>query len=94
MTIRLILVLTLLASTSNAADMQPAPLPESSQGETITRTPSIRPIPIARTFRFVPQTDITTEELAQLNPYLSGKPLYDEDLKALGTATRHLRVVE
>ena len=84
-----ILVLGLLAGPSNAADTQPAPAPEVTGGE--TRSPSIRTVPLARTFRFQPATDVTADELARLEPYLRGKPLYDEDWEALGTATRHLR---
>ena len=90
----MISMLSLLASTSNAADTQPAQMPADTSGETISRTPSIRTIPVARTFRFEPQLDITTDELAQLTPYLSGKPLYDADQKALGSAMRHLKEVK
>ena len=85
-------ILTLgLLGVSGVAQPQPLPAPADTERETISRTPSIRTIPAARTFRFVPQTDITTEELARLEPYLNGKPLYDEDQKALGTAMRHLK---
>jgi hypothetical protein len=83
------LIFALLASAGNAAGTQPAP-----DGETLRLTPSIRPIlPSAHTFRFEPRADITTEELDLLGPYLKGKPLYDEDQKALGSAMRHLREV-
>jgi hypothetical protein len=82
------LIFALLASAGNAAETQPA-----TDGETLRLTPSIRPIPSARTFRFEPRADITTEELDLLGPYLKGKPLYDEDQKALGSAMRHLREV-
>jgi hypothetical protein len=44
--------------------------------------------------RFDPRPDITTDELEQLGPYLKGKPLHDEDRKALGPAMRHLREVK
>jgi hypothetical protein len=63
-------------------------------GETISLKPSARPIPLARTLRFEPRVDITTEELEQLGPYLKGKPLPDEDQKALGPAMRHFREVK
>ena len=84
----LILTLAVLASASNAAETQPTPIPDQ---ETIRRTPTIRSIPLAPRLRFEPQPDITTEELEHLGPYLKGKPLYDEDRKALGPAMRHLR---
>jgi hypothetical protein len=84
-------MLGLIAGVSSAAE--PPPVPGDADRETILRSPAIRTIPVARTFRFEPQTDITTDELARLEPYLSGKPLYDEDQKALGTAMRHLREV-
>jgi hypothetical protein len=85
----MILTLALLASASNAAETQPTP-----DGETVLRTPSIRPVPLAPTLRFDPRPDITTDELEQLGPYLKGKPLHDEDRKALGPAMRHLREVK
>jgi hypothetical protein len=85
----MILALALLASASNAAETQPTP-----DGETVLRTPSIRPVPLALTLRFEPRPDITTDELEQLGPYLKGKPLHDEDRKALGPAMRHLREVK
>jgi hypothetical protein len=87
----LILTLALLAGASNAAEPQPAPMPE---GGTVTRTPSIRSVPLPRTLRFEPSADITTQELEQLTPYLKGKPLHAEDEKALGSAMRHLREVK
>lgn len=85
----MILTLALLASAGSAAATQRAP-----DGETILRTPSIRPVPLARTLRFEPRPDITTEELERLAPYLKGKPLHDEDKKALGPALRHFREVK
>ena len=82
--------LALLTSAGHAADTQPTPAPDS---ETIYRKPSIRTIPRARTLRFAPQADLTSQELEQLTPYLKGKPLLAEDEKALGAAMRHLREV-
>ena len=87
----MIVILGLLATASNAAETQPTPMPD---GETISLKPTARPIPLARTLRFQPQVDITAEELQQLGPYLKGKPLTDEDQKALGPAMRHLREVK
>ena len=80
-----------LASASNAAETQPTPIPA---GETISRTPAIRTIPLARNLRFEPRSDITAQELEQLGPYLKGKPLLPEDEQALGPAMRHLREVK
>jgi hypothetical protein len=82
--------LALLTSASHAADTQPTPAAET---ETVYRKPSIRTIPRARTFRFAPQADLTSQELDQLTPYLKGKPLLAEDEQALGTAMRHLKEV-
>lgn len=87
----MILALALLASVGHAAETAPTPVPD---GETISRKPSIRPIPLARTLRFEPQADMTTRELEQLTPYLKGKPLHAEDEKALGPAMRHLKEVK
>ena len=88
-----IFAFALLASASNAADTPPAPVP-IPDGDTVSRIPSIRPVPLARTLRFEPRPDITSRELEQLSPYLRGKPLHDEDEKALGSAMRHLREVK
>jgi len=88
---RIIFSLVLLASASNAAETQPTPVPE---GETVSRTPSTRTVPLARTLRFEPQADITPRELEQLGPYLKGKPVNPEDERALGPAMRHLREVK
>ena len=85
----MILPLVLFATVSSAAE--PTPIPADN---TITRTPSIRSVPLARTLRFEPQPDITTKELEQLTPYLKGKPLNAEDEKVLGPAMRHLREVK
>ena len=85
-----IVTLALLVSASHAADTQPAAAPDT---ETVYRKPSIRTIPRARTFRFAPQADLTTQELEQLTPYLKGRPLLPEDEMALGSAMRHLREV-
>lgn len=84
-----IFTLALLASASNAAETQPMPGDETS-----SRTPTIRSIPLARTLRFEPRSDITTQELEQLAPYIKGKPVHAEDEKALGSAMRHLREVK
>jgi hypothetical protein len=83
------LALALLANAGHAADTDPAP-----DSETIRLTPSARPVPLARSFRFEPRPDITSGELDALGPYLKGKPLYDEDREALGSAMRHLREVK
>jgi hypothetical protein len=85
-----IVVVALLTSATNAADTQPTAPPET---ETIYRKPAIRTIPRARTFRFAPQADLTSQELEQLTPYLKGKPLLAEDEQTLGTAMRHLKEV-
>jgi hypothetical protein len=87
----LLVVLALLVGTSNAAETGPPPARDL---DTITRKPSIREIPRARTFRFEPKGDLTPQELDQLGPYLKGKSLYPEDEQALGPAMRHLREVE
>ena len=87
----MIFTLALLASASNAAETQPTPTPD---GETISRTPSVHTVPLARTLRFEPRADITPQELEQLGPYLKGKPVNPEDEKALGPAMRHLREVK
>jgi hypothetical protein len=42
------------------------------------------------TARYKPLPDITAWELAQILPGLLGKPIYEEQWQALGTATRHL----
>src|SRR5687768_8759034 len=86
----MILTAALLAAAGHAAETQTTP-PDS---ETISRKPSIRAIPLARTLRFQPQADMTTQELEQLTPYLKGKPLHAEDEKALGSAMRHLKEVK
>jgi hypothetical protein len=83
------LAFALLANAGHAAETDPAP-----DGETIRLTPTARPVPLARSFRFEPRPDITSGELDALGPYLQGKPLYDEDRKALGSAMRHLREVK
>ena len=84
------LILMLVAAASYAAEIQPTPLPEADS-ETVRRKASVRTVPAARTFRFEPKADITTDELARLNPYLNGKPLHEADRDALGSAMRHLR---
>ena len=89
--IQLVFILALLASGSNAAETEPTPIPD---GDTISRTPTIRTVPLARNLRFEPRSDITSQELEQLGPYLKGKPLLPEDEKALGQAMRHLREVK
>ncbi len=83
--------LALLAGASNAAGTESHP---TRDADTITRKPSARPIPLARTLRFEPKGDMTPQELEQLGPYLKGKPLYREDEQALGPAMRHLREVK
>ena len=87
----MVFALALLAGASNAAETAPPPARDL---ETVTRKPSIREIPRARTFRFEPKGDLTPQELEQLGPYLKGKPLYPEDEKALGPAMRHLTEVK
>jgi hypothetical protein len=86
MTRQLILTFALLANVSNAAETQPAP-----ERETVSARPSIRSVPLTPMLRFEPKADMTAEELEQLKPYLSGKPVYEEDRKALGPAMRHLK---
>ena len=83
---QLMLTLAVLASVSNAAETQPTP-----EGETVSVKPAIRSVPLTPMLRFEPRPDMTADELEQLKPYLSGKPLYEEDRKALGPAMRHLR---
>lgn len=39
--------------------------------------------------KFKAQPDITAFELAQVLPYLFGKPMYEAEWDALGTAQRH-----
>lgn len=85
-----ILALALFAGAADAAQTQPAPPPEL---DSVRQSPAVRTMPLAPTLRFEPQADITTRELEQLGPYLKGKPLYEEDRKALGPAARHLREV-
>ena len=80
-----------LAVLASAASAQVQPTPDV---DTVIRTPSIRSVPLARTLRFEPRPDITTQELEQLTPYLKGKPLNAEDEKTLGSAMRHLREVK
>ena len=87
----IIIAVALLASTSNAAETQLPPAPDA---ETIARKPAVREIHRPRRYRFDPKADVTAQELAQLGPYLKGKPLYPEDEKALGSAMRHLSEVE
>lgn len=87
----IILGLTLLAGASYAADTQPLSTPDL---ETVKRTPAVRPVPLAPTLRFEPRSDITTQELEAIAPYLKGKPLNAEDEKALGPAMRHFREVK
>ncbi len=41
------------------------------------------------TARYAPKPDITAWEIAQILPGLFGKPLYEADWVALGSATRH-----
>jgi hypothetical protein len=79
----------LLATAVTAAEPQPA-----ADAETTRLSPSARPVPLPRNFRFEPRPDITSIELDSLGPYLKGKPLYEEDQKALGTAMRHLKEVK
>jgi DMSO/TMAO reductase YedYZ molybdopterin-dependent catalytic subunit len=88
---RPMIALALLASTSNAAQTEPTP---PSDPDTVRRSPAVRTVPLAPTLRFEPQGDITTQELEQLGPYLKGKPLYEDDRKALGPAARHLKEVK
>jgi hypothetical protein len=80
------LTFALVATTGSAAETPPPP-----EGETTRLSPSIRPVPLPRSLRFEPRPDITTVELESLGPYLKGKPLHEEDQRALGTAMRHLR---
>lgn len=81
-----------LAVTAVEAAETPSPRELQPTGtETVVRSPTSRVVPSAPMFRFEPKGDITTAELDQLKPYLSGKPLSAEDQKDLGPAMRHLR---
>ena len=84
-------ILGLVAVAAFAAEPQPDSPATSTETETILRSPSVRPITPPRMYRFVPQGDITSDELARLKPYIAGKPLPEDDQKALGSAMRHLR---
>ncbi len=45
------------------------------------------------TARYRPQADITAWELAQIMPFLLGKPCYEPNWAELGDATRHMERV-
>jgi hypothetical protein len=79
-----------LTGAANAAETEAPPPPDL---DTIRRAPTVRAITVPQRFRFAPQGDVTTEELDRLRPYLDGKPLYEEDRKALGPAMRHLKEI-
>jgi hypothetical protein len=83
-------MIVIATGTASAAD---AEAPRAPELETMRRSPTIRAIPNPQRFRFEPKADMTAQELEQLGPYLKGKPLYDEDRKALGAAMRHLKEV-
>ena len=87
----LVLVLGLFVAAVGAAELPAARELPPDAGDTVVRSPAVRIVPSAPMFRFEPKGDITTQELEQLKPYLSGKPLSAEDQKDLGPAMRHLR---
>lgn len=87
----LVLLLVLLGGVASAAERE---APPPSGLETVRRAPAARAMTVPQRFRFAPQGDITTQELEQLRPYMDGKPLHEEDRKALGPAMRHLTEIK
>jgi hypothetical protein len=87
----LALLLVMLGGTASAAESE---APPPAELETVRRAPTVRAMTVPQRFRFAPQADITTQELEQLRPYMDGKPLHEEDRKALGPAMRHLTEIQ